>query len=89
GSYKVDVFINGKFFERKEVTFVQDAPEDELHPCYVAINDVLISYGVKVEALKTLRGVDSTACVNPAPLVEGSRWLFDGNKLALNISSPQ
>lgn len=89
GSYKVDVFINGKFFERKEVTFVQDAPEDELHPCYVAINDVLISYGVKVEALKTLRGVDSTACVNPAPLVEGSRWLFDGNKLVLNISIPQ
>ncbi|MFV7532253.1 fimbria/pilus outer membrane usher protein [Enterobacter mori] len=89
GEYNVDVFINGKFFERKEVTFVQDSPDTELHPCFVAIKDVLQSYGVKVDAIASLKSVESTACVNPVPLIDGAIWSLDANKLGLNISLPQ
>lgn len=89
GNYSVDVIINGKFFERQEITFVQDTPEGELHPCFISVKDVLVSYGVKVDVLKTLAGVNVQKCINPAPLVDGSTWVFDGNKLALNVAIPQ
>jgi P pilus assembly protein, porin PapC len=89
GNYKVDVSINGRLFERQEIRFVQDAPDADLHPCFVAVKKVLSSYGVKVDALNSLNNVDNAACTNPAPLIEGSIWSFDANKLALNISLPQ
>ncbi|ECB1584490.1 fimbrial biogenesis outer membrane usher protein [Salmonella enterica subsp. enterica serovar Stanleyville] len=89
GDYKVDIVINGKLFERRDVTFVQDQPDAELHPCFVAVKDILSSYGVKVDAVKGLQDVDNTACVNPVPLIDGTTWLLDANKLALNISVPQ
>lgn len=89
GNYKVDVVINGKLFERQEIKFVQDSPNTDLHPCFVAVKSVLSSYGVKVDAIKSLNDVDNTACVNPAPLIEGSIWSLDASKLALNISMPQ
>jgi outer membrane usher protein len=89
GDYKVDVMINGKLFERQTIKFVQDKQDAELHPCFVAVKDVLSSYGVKVDAVKSLQGVGDKACVNPVPLIEGSTWLLDANKLALNITIPQ
>lgn len=89
GNYKVDVVINGKFFERQDIHFVQDAPEADLHPCFVAIKDVLSSYGVKVDALKSIKDIDNSACINPVPLIDGATWVLDANSLALNISLPQ
>lgn len=89
GNYNVDVFINGKLFERQDIRFVQDSPEAELHPCFVAVKEVLRSYGVKVDALTSLKSVDSAACVNPASLIAGASWSLDANKLALNVSIPQ
>ncbi|WP_434661002.1 fimbria/pilus outer membrane usher protein [Klebsiella sp. MISC125] len=89
GHYKVDVVINGKMFERQDIRFVQETPDAELHPCFIAVKDVLSSYGVKVEALKSMTNVDNTTCIDPVPLVEGSTWLLDANKLVLNISVPQ
>ncbi|HCL5252126.1 TPA: fimbrial biogenesis outer membrane usher protein [Salmonella enterica] len=89
GSYKVDVVVNGKYIERQEIKFSQDTPESELHPCFVAVKEILSSYGVKVDALKKLTNVDNAACVNPVPLIDGSIWLLDANKLVLNISIPQ
>lgn len=89
GDYKVDIFINGKLFERREVKFEQDKPDAELHPCFVGIRDILSSYGIKVDAVKSLQSVDNKACVNPVPLIDGTIWSFDANKLALNISIPQ
>lgn len=35
--YSVDIFINGKMFERQDVTFVQDNPDADLHACFIAI----------------------------------------------------
>ncbi|EBA7188312.1 fimbrial biogenesis outer membrane usher protein [Salmonella enterica] len=89
GDYQVDVLINGKLFERRDVKFVQDTPDAELHPCFVAVKDVLSSYGVKVDAVKSLQNIDDKACVDPVPLIDGSTWLLDANKLALNITIPQ
>ncbi|HAN4399015.1 TPA: fimbrial biogenesis outer membrane usher protein [Escherichia coli] len=89
GTYKVDVMINGMLFERQEVKFVQDNPDAELHPCYVAIKNVLATYGIKVDAIKSLANVDDKTCVNPVPLIDGTTWLLDASKLALNITIPQ
>ncbi|ECG5958019.1 fimbrial biogenesis outer membrane usher protein [Salmonella enterica] len=89
GNYKVDVVINGQFFERQDIQFVQDAPDAELHPCFVAVKTVLASYGVKVEALPSAQSIDNTACVDPTPLVPGAVWSLDANQLTLNISLPQ
>ncbi|MFP1528840.1 hypothetical protein ACLB1R_26775 [Escherichia coli] len=47
--------INGMVFERQEAKFVQDNPDAELHPCYVAIKNVLATYGIKVDAIKSRR----------------------------------
>ncbi|EFJ4768616.1 fimbrial biogenesis outer membrane usher protein [Escherichia coli] len=89
GTYKVDVMINGMLFERQEVKFAQDNPDAELHPCYVAIKNVLATYGIKVDAIKSLANVDDKTCVNPVPLIDGATWLLDASKLALNITIPQ
>jgi len=89
GNYKVDVVINDKLFDKQDIKFVQDAPDAELHPCYVAVKDVLSSYGIKVDTIKALQSVDDTACVNPEPLIPGSTWSLDANKLMLKISVPQ
>ena len=35
--YSVDIFINGKMFERQDVTFVQDNQMLDLHACFIAI----------------------------------------------------
>lgn len=89
GTYKVDVIINGKMFERQDIVFEQDTPDAELHPCFVAVKNVLTSYGVKVDAIKSLNSINNTSCINPSTLIEGSSWQLDANKLALNISIPQ
>lgn len=89
GTYKVDVMINGMLFERQEVKFIQDNPDAELHPCYEAIKNVLATYGIKVDAIKSLANVDDKTCVNPVPLIDGATWLLDASKLALNITIPQ
>ncbi|EAC1133318.1 fimbrial biogenesis outer membrane usher protein [Salmonella enterica subsp. enterica] len=89
GDYKVDIIVNGKFFEKRDVKFVQDKPDADLHPCFVAVRDVLSSYGVKVDALKSLQQVDNETCLDPAPFIDGSGWAFDSNKFVLNISIPQ
>lgn len=89
GVYNVDIYINDKMFERQDVTFVQDNPDAELHPCFVGVTKVLSEFGVKVKALKTLNGVDENACLDPATLIDGSSWLLDSEKLRLNITIPQ
>ncbi|MBC0547502.1 fimbrial biogenesis outer membrane usher protein [Escherichia coli] len=89
GVYSVDIFINGKMFERQDVNFVQDNPDADLHACFVAIKKTLTTFGVKVDALKSLNDVDETVCIDPGPRIEGSSWQFDSDKLQLNISIPQ
>ena len=44
GVYSVDIFINGKMFERQDVTFVQDNPDADLHACFIAIKKTLSSF---------------------------------------------
>ncbi|CAM4419765.1 Protein LpfC [Shigella boydii] len=51
GVYSVDIFINGKMFERQDVTFVQNNPDADLHACFIAIKKTLSSFGIKVDAL--------------------------------------
>lgn len=89
GEYKVDLYINGKLLDRRMVTFVQDKPDGELHPCFTEVKETLKSFGVKVDALKTLENVDDKACINPVPLIDGAVWTLDADKLTLALSVPQ
>jgi P pilus assembly protein, porin PapC len=89
GDYKVDIFVNGNKREPRVVTFIQQTAEAELTPCFTDVAEVLKSLGVKVDALKTLKAVDPKLCAAPEPLIEGSAWVFDADKLVLNITIPQ
>lgn len=89
GEYKVDLYINGKLLDRRMVTFVQDKPDGELHPCFTEVKETLKSFGVKVDALKTLENVDDKACINPVSLIDGAVWTLDADKLTLALSVPQ
>ena len=40
-------------------------------------------------AIKALNDIDDKACLDPAPLVPGSAWTFDTDKLQLNVTLPQ
>ena len=89
GTYKVDILINGKKRERREVTFIADKPDGEIQPCFTHLFSQLKTFGVKVDAIKALRNIDEDACVTPGSLVEGAVWQFDTDKLTLNIVIPQ
>ncbi|MDA8512532.1 fimbria/pilus outer membrane usher protein [Citrobacter sp. Igbk 14] len=89
GEYKVDVFINDRLFESRTISFVQDAAGATLHPCFVDVKEALRAFGVKVDALKSLTQIDEKQCRDPEPLIPGSQWVLDGEKLALRINIPQ
>lgn len=89
GTYKLSINVNGKFIEDRDVTFVQDNPDSKIHPCFVAIKDVLTELGVKVKAVKTLDKIDDKTCVNPESLIDGASWVLDVNTLSLNVDIPQ
>lgn len=89
GVYNVDIYINSKMFERRDVKFSHDNEDQELYPCFISLKETLASMGVKVKTLPSLNDVDEKSCVNPVPLITGSTWLFDGQLLRLNITIPQ
>ncbi|MFP1461889.1 hypothetical protein ACLB1E_05770 [Escherichia coli] len=37
----------------------------------------MATYGIKVDAIKSLANVDDKTCVNPVPLIDGATWLLD------------
>lgn len=69
GNYKVSIYVNGEYVDRREVTFVEDTATSNLHPCFSDIKTVLAELGVKVAAIKALNDIDDKACLDPAPLV--------------------
>ena len=89
GNYKVSIYVNGEYVDRREVTFVEDTATSNLHPCFSDVKTVLAELGVKVAAIKALNDIDDKACLDPAPLVPGSTWTFDTDKLQLNVTLPQ
>ncbi|ELY2068292.1 FimD/PapC N-terminal domain-containing protein, partial [Enterobacter hormaechei] len=89
GNYKVSIYVNGEYVDRREVTFFEDTATSNLHPCFSDIKTVLAELGVKVAAIKALNDIDDKACLDPAPLVPGSTWTFDTDKLQLNVTLPQ
>ncbi|ERP01006.1 hypothetical protein L349_08553 [Enterobacter sp. MGH 3] len=54
GNYKVSIYVNGEYVDRREVTFVEDTATSNLHPCFSDIKTVLAELGVKVAAIKAL-----------------------------------
>lgn len=89
GEYKVDIFINDRLFETRTVTFVQDSPDADIYPCFTDIKETLRTFGVKVDALPSRVQASDAQCLSPEPLIPGSTWRLDGDKLALRASIPQ
>ena len=61
GNYKVSIYVNGEYVDRREVTFVEDTATSNLHPCFSDIKTVLAELGVKVAAIKALNDIDDKA----------------------------
>ncbi|RSK65634.1 fimbrial biogenesis outer membrane usher protein [Enterobacter huaxiensis] len=89
GIYKVDIQVNGEYVDRRDVSFSEDTATRSLHPCFSNVKTVLAELGVKVAAIKALNDIDEKTCLDPAPLVPGSTWTFDTDKLQLNVTLPQ
>ena len=88
GTYKVDIYVNDRFVERREVLFSRKDEQSELAPCFTDLKNTLSGFGVKVDAIKALDRVNAERC-EAVPELPGSAWIFDGEKLALNVSVPQ
>lgn len=89
GSYKIDIYINERFFDKRDVRFVVDSPDSDLHPCFVAVSGILREMGVKAEVLKEIKHVDETQCIDPRALLPDSAWSLNGESLVLNVNIPQ
>lgn len=89
GNYKVAVHVNGEYVDNRDVTFVENSLASGLQPCFSGVKSVLAELGIKVAAIKALNDIDEKACLDPAPLVPGSTWTFDTDKLQLNVTLPQ
>ncbi|MCU3988821.1 fimbria/pilus outer membrane usher protein [Enterobacter mori] len=89
GVYTVDIHVNGELIGHRDVTFVQDSPESEIHPCFVAVKETLAELGIKVSAIKSLEKIDDKTCVNPLTLIPGATWLLNSDELLLNVTIPQ
>ncbi|EOX7394072.1 fimbria/pilus outer membrane usher protein [Enterobacter quasiroggenkampii] len=89
GTYQVDITVNGDAIGSRQVTFEQNSADDNLHACFVNVKSVLAELGVKVDAIKSLGHIDDNACLDPAPLVPGTTWALNADKLQLDITVPQ
>lgn len=89
GIYQVDITVNGDAIGSRQVTFEQNSADDNLHACFVNVKSVLAELGVKVDAIKSLGHIDDNACLDPAPLVPGTTWALNADKLQLDITVPQ
>lgn len=88
GEYQVDIYINERFLERRDVRFFRENDESALQPCFPDLKNTLATFGVKVDAIKALATVNADRC-EPVPSLPEATWILDDEKLALNVSIPQ
>ncbi len=86
GDYRIDLFLNNKFYDTRDVTFrleVNEQNENFLAPCLS--KQMLVSLGVKTAAFPALQD-DTQGCVNLAAIPHaGSEFDFNEQKLKLSI----
>lgn len=85
GQYHVDVYINGKQIETRDIEFVLDQRTAELSPCISP--DVFHAWGVKTEAYPELVQPPNP-CVNLAA-IPAAKADFRFNQQRLDLSIPQ
>lgn len=88
GDYQVDIYINERFFERREIHFFRTNNESALQPCFRDLKNTLATFGIKVDAIKALATINTSRC-EPVPPLAGATWVLDDEKLALRVSIPQ
>lgn len=87
GEYIVDIYINKNKFSQRKITFVS-GENYRLIPQFTV--GQLREFGLKVDEIPTLAGLDDTAIVtNLAQIVANSSSELDLNHSRLNMSVPQ
>lgn len=86
GTYPVVIRLNQSFFDRRDMTFVQDKKSGEVRVCLS--EKFLAELGVKLDAFRT-PGEEFPECIDLPAMIEGASVSFDANRLALDISVPQ
>lgn len=88
GSYLIDVYINRKRLESREITFTVKEGRKELFPCLS--RNMLIKYGVLVDDYPKLmtKKNDDSQCADLSA-IEGATTQFDFARQQLQLSIPQ
>lgn len=86
GDYRVDVLVNGRFLETRDITFVAAGDNHRAQPCLPA--PMLRSLDLQTQHLAALEAAD-TACIDLPTLIEGATVAFDSHALQLLLTIPQ
>ncbi|MFT2793635.1 fimbria/pilus outer membrane usher protein [Serratia sp. T13T92] len=88
GSYRVDIFLNRKRVDSREVVFATKGGKKELSPCLST--DILIKYGVRVDDYPEILSKKSEAslCAD-LKAINGATAHFDFARQQLQLSIPQ
>lgn len=86
GLYPVEVLLNERLLERRDVRFIPSDVEHIAQPCLVAA--LVAQFGLR-DPLLAGDADDAEACIALAERVPGATVAFDSNALVLRISIPQ
>lgn len=86
GTYRVDIYLNGRRIDTRDVTFVEDG--GELKPNL--LGEWLTAMGVKLDAFPSLRRLEPTDVVNDlGRYIPSAHSVFNFGQQRLDISIPQ
>jgi outer membrane usher protein len=86
GRYLVRIHVNQRYFDQREVVFVDSSGNTDLSPClsYALLQEM----GVKLDSLPEQNAL-SSICIDIGQLIPGASAEFDTRQLLLSISVPQ
>lgn len=96
GNYSVDIFLNGKFLESRNVRFVdasgndhQNDIHDETGLMACLTRTELDNMGVNTSAFSGINALADGQCVSPGQYIPQAYMSFDFQKMHLEVSIPQ
>lgn len=87
GHYNVDIYINGNWFGKHQITFKNTEDNKSAYTCFSSKQ--LLEYGIKAELIKERLAVNNKSCQQLGEWVQDSFYEFDSSKLRFDISIPQ
>lgn len=81
GAYQVDIFLNGKRMERREVAFLADAGSQSVSPCMSNVD--LREYGIPLSKEQLL-----LPCQAVLSSIPGASWTYESKASRLDLQVP-